>query len=110
MAEIEKNAATESLQHYFSSLMVAIQDPVLAASELYSVKLIPLPVFEKMLTSGVPRCEKNGQLLSAIHSQLAMNPPEIETLIQVLDAKLAVHEIAKGMEDKYQGELHRLVV
>ena len=105
MAErLGKNAATKSLQHYFSSLMVAIQDPVLAASELYSLKLVPLPIFEKMLTLGVSRCEKNGQLLSAIHSQLATNPSEIEVLIQILNVKLNLQDIAKGMEDKYQGE------
>ena len=105
MAErLGKNAATESLQHYFSSLMVAIQDPVLAASELYSLKLVPLPIFEKMLALGVSRCEKNGQLLSAIHSQLATNPSEIEVLIQILNVKLNLQDIAKGMEDKYQGE------
>ena len=108
MAEVEtceKNAATESLQYYFSSLVVAIQDPVLAASELYSVKLVSWPVVEKMPTLGLSKCEKNFQLLSAIHSQLATNPSGIEMFIQVLNAKLDLQEIAKGMEDKYQGEL-----
>ena len=85
--------------------MGAIQDPMLAASELYSMKLVPWPVVEKMLTLGVSKYEKSCQLLSAIRSQLEMNPSEIETFIRVLGAKLDLQEIAKGMEDKYQGEL-----
>ena len=86
--------------------MGAIQDPMLAASELYSMKLVPWPVVEKMLTTvGVSKCEKNCQLLSAIRSQLETNPSEIETFIRVLGVKLDLQEIAKGMEDKYQGEL-----
>ena len=101
--ELERNAATESLQHYFSSLMVAIQDPTLAASELYSMKLVSLPMVEKMMTLGLSKCEKNCQLLSAINSQLETNPSGIETLTQVLNTKLDLQEIAKGMKDKYQG-------
>ena len=108
MADVEKNAATESLQHYFSDLVVAIQDPVLAASELYSVNLVSLPVVEKMSLLGLTRSEKNSQLLSAIHSQLATNPSGIERFIQVLNAKLNLQEIAEGIEEKHQGELIKL--
>ena len=103
--ECEKNAATESLQHYFSNLVVAIQDPVQAASELYSVKLVSWPVVEKMPTLGLSNRDKNFQLLSAIHSQLATTPSGIERFIQVLNAKLDLQEIAKRMEEKYRGEL-----
>ena len=105
MADVEKNAATESLQHYFSDLLIAIQDPVLAASELYSVKLVSLPVVEKMSLLGLTRSEKNSQLLSAIHSQLATNPSGIKRFIQVLNAKLNLQDIAEGIEEKHQGEL-----
>ena len=108
MADVEsceKNAATESLQHYFSNLVVAIQDPVIAASELYSVKLISWPVVGKISTSGLSKCEKNFELLSAIHSQLATNPSGIEIFIQVLNAKLNLQEVAMRIEDKYLGEL-----
>ena len=87
--------------------MVAIQDPTLAASELYSVKLVSLPMVEKMMTLGLTKCEKNCQLLSAINSQLETNPSGIEILTQVLNTKLDLQEIAKGMKDKYQGELYR---
>jgi hypothetical protein len=101
----EKNAATESLQHYFSALMGAIQDPMLAASELYSLKLVSLSVVDKMSLLGLTISEKNSQLLSALHSQLATNPSGIEIFIQVLNAKLNLQEIAKRMEEKYRGEL-----
>ena len=105
MEMCKKNAATESLQHYFSNLVVAIQDPVQAASELYSEKLVSWPVIEKMPTLGLSNRDKNFQLLSAIHSQLATNPSGIERFIQVLNAKLNLQEIAKRMEEKYRGEL-----
>ena len=105
MADVEKNAATESLKHCFSYLVVAIQDPVLAASELYSVNLVSLPVVEKMSLLGLTRSEKNSQLLSAIHSQLATDPSGIERFIQVLNAKLNLQEIAERIEEKHQGEL-----
>ena len=105
METCKKNAATESLQHYFSDLVVAIQDPVLAASELYSVKLISWPVVGKMSPSGLSKCEKNFELLSAIHSQLATNPSGIERFIQVLNTKLNLQEIAERMDEKYRGEL-----
>ena len=62
-ADVEKNAATESLKHCFSNLVVAIQDPVLAASELYSVNLVSLPVVEKMSLLGLTRSEKNSQFI-----------------------------------------------
>ena len=102
----EKNAATESLQHYFSTLIDAIQIPIRAASELYSMKLVSWPVVKEMQTVGVSDCEKNIQLLSAIRSQLATNPSGIEMFIEVLRSdKLDLQEIAKGLEDKYQGEL-----
>ena len=101
----EKNAATESLQHYFSNLVVAIQDPVLASNELYSMKLISWPMVENVLRLDLPKSDKNFQLLSAIRSQLATNPSGIEVFIQVLQTKLNLQEIAKGMEEKYQGEL-----
>ena len=100
-----KNAAAESLQHYFSTLVVAIQDPVLAASELFSLKLISLPVVEKMSLLGLTKSEKNSQLLSAIYSQLATTPSGIERFIQVLNTKLNLPEIAKRIEEKHQGEL-----
>ena len=105
MADAEKNAATESLQDYFSDLVVAIQDPVIAASGLFSVKLISWPVVENMSTLGLPKSDKNFQLLCAIRSQLATNPSGIERFIQVLNAKLDLQEIAKRMEERYEGEL-----
>ena len=101
----EKNAATESLQDYFSDLVDAIQDPVIAASGLFSVKLISWPVVENMSTLGLPKSDKNFQLLCAIRRQLAINPSGIERFIQVLNAKLDLQEIAKRMEERYQGEL-----
>ena len=104
----EKNATTESLQCYFSSLVGAIQDPIIAASELYSVKLVSWPVVEKMSTLGLSKCEKNFQLLSAIRSQLATDPSGIEIFIQVLNTKLDLQEIAKRMKEKYQGEPTRM--
>lgn len=104
----EKKAATESLQCCFSSLVGAIQDPIIAASELYSVKLVSWPVVEKMPTLGLSKCEKNFQLLSAIRSQLATDPSGIEIFIQVLNTKLDLQEIAKGMKEKYQGEPTRM--
>lgn len=108
MADGEKNATTESLQCYFSSLVGAIQDPIIAASELYSVKLVSWPVVEKMPTLGLSKCEKNFQLLSAIRSQLATDPSGIEIFIQVLNTKLDLQEIAKGMKEKYQGKPTRM--
>jgi Zn-dependent M32 family carboxypeptidase len=108
MADVEtceKNAATESLQHYFGILVAAIQDPMLAASELYSMELVSWPVVEKMPTLGLSNRDKNFQLLCAVHSQLAINPSGIKRFIQVLNAKLNLQEIAKKMEEKYRGEL-----
>ena len=101
----EKNAATESLQHYFSDLVVAIQDPVIAASELYSVKLISWTVADNASTLGLPKSVINFKLLSAIRSQLATNPSGIDILIQLLNAKLNLQEIAKKIEEKYRGEV-----
>ena len=58
-----------------------------------------------MLTLGLPKSDKNFQLLCAIRRQLATNPSGIERFIQVLNAKLDLQEIAKRMEERYQGEL-----
>ena len=85
--------------------MVAIQDPVLALNELYSMKLVSLPVVEKLSLLSLTKSEKNSQLLSAIHGQLATNPSGIERFIYVLNTKLNLQEIAKRIEEKHQGEL-----
>ena len=69
------------------------------------MNLVSLPVVEKMSLLGLTRSEKNSQLLSAIHSQLTTNPSGIERLIQVLNTKLNLQEIAERIEEKHQGEL-----
>lgn len=85
--------------------MVAIQDPVVAASELYSESLVPWPIVENMGTLGVSNSEKKVNLLSAVRSHLTLTPSAIERFIMVLDVKLKVQEIAKEIEKTYQGEL-----
>ena len=105
--EVVENAATRTLQRYFSSLVEGLQDPDVAASQLYSVKVVPWSIIEKVTcTTGVSRFTKNAQLLSAIRSHLTTNPSSIETFIQLLQDRLNLQEIADSMKETYQGELN----
>ena len=101
----EENTATEALQHYFSSLASTILDPVVAATELYSEQLVPWPILEKIRETGqVSKYEKNVQLLSAVRRRLSITPSYIERFILILEVKLNLREIARGIERMYRGK------
>ena len=103
MSEVDENEATEAFQHYFCSLVKAIQDPEIAASELYSVKLVTWPIVEKTGTIGLTKSAKNIQLLSAVRSRLATDPSEMEKFIRILDVKLELHDLAMEISKTFQG-------
>ena len=105
--EVVENAATRTLQRYFSSLVEGLQDPDVAASQLYTVKVVPWSIIEKVTcTTGVSRLTKNAQLMSAIRSHLTTNPSSIEIFIQLLQDRLNLQEIADNMKETYQGKLN----
>ena len=103
MSEGDENEATETFQQYFGSLVNAIQDPEIAASELYSVKLVTWPIVEKAGTIGLPKPSKNIQLLSAGRSRLATDPSEMEKFVRLLDVKLELHDIATEISKTFRG-------
>ena len=99
----EENAATETLQRHFGTLLHSIQNSSFVASHLYSAKLITWPTMDKLRTVGLSGLEKNFELLSSVHSRLLTNPTEIDTFIQIIELKLQFQELAKGMRETYQG-------
>ena len=103
MSEEGDNDATETFQEYFGSLVNAIQDPVIAASELYSVKLVTWPIVEKAGTTGLTKSDKNVQLLSAVRSRLATDPSQMDKFIRILDVKLELHDVATEISKTFQG-------
>ena len=105
MSETEQNFATKTLQNHFNSLVQGFQDPVVAASELYSAELVSWSVLEKIhSTTGVSRVDKNVELLLAVRSHLSTNPSALKRFILVVQNKLYLQEIATSMSDKYQGQ------
>ena len=103
--KIEENFATKTLQIHFNDLVQGLQDPVVAASELYSAELVTMSVLEKIHgTIGLSRVDKNIQLLLAVHSHLLTNPSALGRFILIVQNKLHLQDIATSMSDKYQGQ------
>ena len=107
--EVVENAATRTLQRYFSSLVEGLQDPDVAASQLYSVKVVPWSILERV-TTGASRFTKSFQLMSAVRSHLTTNPSSIDIFIQLLQDRLNLQEIADSMKVTYQGELNYILI
>ena len=102
---IEENFATKTLQHYFNDLVQGLQNPIVAASELYSAKLVSMSVLEKIhSTTGLSRIDKNVELLLSVHSHLSTNPSALERFILIVQNKLHLQDIATSMSDKCQGQ------
>ena len=105
MSKIEENFATKTLQIHFNDLVHGLQDPVVAASELYSAELVSMSVLEKIhSTIGLSRVDKYIQLLLAVHSLLSTNPSALGRFILIVQNKLHLQDIATSMSDKYQGQ------
>ena len=100
----EENAATETIQHHFGTLLYSIQDSSFVASHLYSAKLITWQTMDKVRTVGLTGVDKNLELLSSVRSRLVTNPAEIDTFIQIVEFILQLQELAKGMRETYQGK------
>ena len=105
--EVVENAATRTLQRYFSSLVEGLQDPDVVATRLYSVNVVPWSILERVTsTIGLSRFSKSAELMSAVRRHIITNPSSIDTFIQVLQDKSNLQEIAYSMKETYQGKLN----
>lgn len=93
----------QAFRKVYGELVEAIQDPVYLAANLYSAGLIPLAVRAEMTTPGVSRFEKNEKLLTAVESQIKVNPHNYIRFLSVLSRDSSL----KPLIEKLQNALYR---
>lgn len=93
----------QAFRKVYGELVEAIQDPVYLAANLYSAGLIPLAVRAEMTTPGVSRFEKNEKLLTAVESQIKVNPHNYIRFLSVLSRDSSLEPLV----EKLQNALYR---
>ena len=102
------NPAYETFHKHSADLLTVIQDPRVLAWELYSKDIITVDERDAACYHLHDRSMRTSNLLSAVESQIKVNPAAFDVFLAVLAKQPSMSGLCGRMKDTY-GEWGKLV-
>ena len=95
------SAASEAFRKCSADLIRGIQDPELLAWELYSDDIVSETVVDEVSVVGLSGVQRKTRLLSAVRSQITVDPNKFQKLILVLRNQPSLKGVAEKLKTTY---------
>ena len=96
------NPAYKAFRKHFADLLTVIQDPEILAGELYSEDIITAYERKAACYHMHGGSMRTSNLLSAVESQIAVNPRAFDVFLAVLAKKPSMSDLCRRMKDTYR--------
>ena len=104
---IRAEEAGEAFREHRAGLQIAVTDPLILASSLYSTRIISRGVLNRVKLLTLTPSEKNVELFDAVEARIQTNPSDFGTLSDIFRSDPQLCVFAERLEQSYR-ECYRI--
>ena len=101
LTSINPVVASEVFREHRADLLIAVADPLILATRLYSRKIISRETLDHILLPSFTQSEKNSILLGAVEDRIRTHPSDFLTLFAVLNHDPHLCVFAERLRNSY---------